>query len=60
MEKEYKIHYTEAASDRLENLKSEYVEMLEDIVKDRKRVPGDKFVEISITKLINLGFLLLG
>lgn len=51
MEKEYKVHYTDAANERLDSLKSEYVEMLEDIVKDRKHVPGDKFVEITASDL---------
>lgn len=51
MEKEYKIHYTDAANERLKSLKSEYVEMLEDIVKDRKHVPGDKFIEITASDL---------
>jgi len=51
MEKEYQVHYTDAANERLDSLKSEYVEMLEDIVKDRKHVPGDKFVEITASDL---------
>ena len=51
MEKEYKIHYTDAANERLESLKSEYRDMLEDIVKERKHVPGDKFVEITASDL---------
>lgn len=51
MEKDNKAHYTDAANVRLESLKSEYVEMLEDIVKDRKHVPGDKFIEITASDL---------
>ncbi|EOG7617935.1 hypothetical protein ACXOI2_003483 [Vibrio cholerae] len=51
MEKEYQVHYTEAAEERLESLKLEYVEMLEDIIKERKHVPGDKFIEITASDL---------
>lgn len=51
MGKEYKIHYTDAANERLDALKLEYIDKLEDIVKKRKYVPGDKFVEIAASDL---------
>lgn len=51
MEKEYKIQYTDASIARLKLLQSAYTEMLENIIKDRKHVPGDKFIEITASDL---------
>ena len=51
MEKEYKVHYTDAANERLESLKCEYMNILKEIIKDRKYVPGDNFVEITASDL---------
>ena len=47
MDKKIDIIYTEAAKKRLDELKDRYVAELEEIIKKRKYIPGEKIVEIT-------------
>jgi len=43
----YKLIYTDTAKKKIEELKEEYVNKLEEIIEEKKFVPGDELLEIS-------------
>lgn len=47
MKNEIKIRYTNEAESRLELLTGEYKIRLEELIKEKKYVPGDKLIEIT-------------
>lgn len=47
MKNEIKVRYTNEAESRLELLTGEYKIKLEELIKEKKYVPGDKLIEIT-------------
>jgi hypothetical protein len=54
MEIDRSIHYTDAATKRLEQLQADLVKRVEGELRERKFVPGDPFVEITASDIDEL------
>lgn len=51
MDKELRFQYTDAAQDRLEKLKLDFIGQLEGVIEERKYVPGDNLIEVTASDL---------
>lgn len=47
MEKDIKLKYTDAALVQIEKFKNNQVQLLEDVIKEKKYFPGEDFIEIT-------------